>query len=48
MDIITRRDIMENIGRPVKYGVRILIEKQGITVTTKVMADRRHEDEPQR
>ena len=45
MDIIPRRDIMEDIGRPKKEGVPIIINKHGITVTTRVMADRRHDDE---
>jgi len=45
MDIIPRRDIIEDIGRPQKDGVPIIINEHGITVTTRVVADRRHDDE---
>jgi hypothetical protein len=45
MDIITRRDIIEDIGRPGKDGARIIIKKQGVKVTTVVIAGRRHEGE---
>jgi hypothetical protein len=47
MDIITRRDIIEDIGRPGKDGARIIIKKRGVKVATMVMADRRHEGELQ-
>ena len=47
MDIIIPRDVNGNIGRPKKDAVPIIIEKQGITVTTGVMADNCHEDELQ-
>jgi hypothetical protein len=43
--IIPRRDIIEDIGRPKKDGVPITINEHGITVTTRVMADRCHNDE---
>ncbi|MBW1826324.1 MAG: hypothetical protein JRE07_00190 [Deltaproteobacteria bacterium] len=46
-DIIKRRDIIEDIGRPEKDGVPNIIKKHGIAVTTRVMADRSHEDELQ-
>jgi len=45
MDIIPRRDIIEDIGRLKKDGVPIIINEHCITVTTRVMADRRHDDE---
>ncbi len=45
MDIIPRRDIIGDIGRPKKNGVPIIINKHGITVTTRVTADRRHDDD---
>ena len=45
MDIIPRRDIIEDIGRPKKDGVPIIINEYGITVTTRVRADRRPDDE---
>lgn len=45
MGIIPRRDIIEDIGRPKKNGVPIIINEHGIPVTTRVMADRRNDDE---
>ena len=45
MDIIPRRDIIEDIGRPKKDGVPIIINEHGVTVTTRVVEDRRHDDE---
>jgi len=44
-DIITGRDIIEDIGRLKKDGVPTMIEKNGMAVTTVVMADINHEDE---
>jgi len=45
MDIITRRGIIENIGRPGKDGVPIIIEKHGMAVATVVMGDISNEDD---